>query len=123
MGGAEKLLFRGLSLSQILNSTFSELISVLSALPKSSLPLKLIKLLGLEVLPLGMPLALLSFSERRRVQLVTAALAGQSATRPQVAIVELPFVGLSEKHAHAVEALLRDSDLSPNTCWLVPAQQ
>ena len=123
MGGAEKLLFRGLSLSQILNSTFSELISVLSALPKSSLPLKLIKLLGLEVLPLGMPLALLSFSERRRVQLVTAALAGQSATRPQVAIVELPFAGLSEKHAHAVEALLRDSDLSPNTCWLVPAQQ
>lgn len=119
VGGAEKLLYRGLTFSQILNSTFSELLSVLSALPKSLLPLKLLKLLDLEGLPLGMPIALLSFSERRRVQLGAAALSGQSAKRPQVVVVELPFAGLSEKHAHAVEALLRDSEVSPHTCWLV----
>ncbi len=123
IGGVEKLLFRGLSISQILNTTVIELRPMLRALPKSTPALELLTLLDLEHLPVGMPLALLSFSERRRIQLLAAALAGRNLRRPQIALVELPFAGLSERHACSVEKLLRTSEFSPHTCWVVNTPQ
>lgn len=122
LGGPEKLLFRGLSISQILNSTFSQSSSFLRALPRSSLVLKLVELLDLSHLPLGMPLALISFSERRRVQLLAATMDGHSPKRPQVVLVELPFAGLSEKHAHAVESIVTTPELAPQIAWVLTEQ-
>ena len=118
-GEAVKIVFRGLSIGQILNSTFSAMADVLRALPKSSRVLELVNLLGLERVPLGMPLCLLSFSERRRMQILLAALESQSSRNPSVVLLELPYAGLTETHAHAVEKLLCGRQYAPNTAWVV----
>ena len=118
VGGPEKLMFKGLSIPQILNSSCGEQLSLLGALPRSSLALRLLDLLDLLHLPLGMPLALLSRSERRRVQLLEAALSGHSPKRPQVVLVELPFSGLAAKHAIGVRKLLTTGELAPHVGWV-----
>lgn len=111
------LLFRGRTPAQMLNSPISLEEDLLHALPGSRLPLELVRHLGLSHLPPGMPLALLSFSERRRLQILRAALTG-SSRRPTIAFLEHPFAGLSESHAHAVQSLLETPSLAPNTAWL-----
>ena len=87
------------------------------------LTLNLLELLDLQHLQLGMPLSLLGFSERRRMQMLSAAIAGHSAKAPRVVLVELPFAGLSERHAHAVETLLRTPEYAPHVAWVIQTSQ
>jgi hypothetical protein len=73
--------------------------------------------LDLTHLSLGMPLALLSYSERRRLELLLAALAGKPS-RPLITFVDSPYAGLSERHAVAAQSLMESPTLAPHTAWI-----
>ncbi len=115
---ASEVLFRGLSLSEILNSSASQITGVLSALPKTRQVLELLTLLDLNQINLGMPIALLSFSEHRRLQLLKSALLG-TLSRPAICIIEYPYAGLSEQHSRAVHELIETRTYAPYTAWIV----
>ncbi|MEI6517793.1 MAG: hypothetical protein WCN89_03780, partial [bacterium] len=118
---ASEVLFRGLSLSEILNSSASQITGVLRALPKTRQVLELLTLLDLNQITLGMPIALLSFSEHRRLQLLKSALLG-TLSRPAICIIEYPYAGLSEQHSRAVHELIETRTYAPYTAWIVLAK-
>lgn len=114
---ARDILFRGRDLGEILNASFAESHDLLRVLPKSSASLELIERLDLAHLSLGFPNALLSYSERRRLELLLCALDGRPS-RPLIACVESPYAGLSERHAVAVQSLMETPTLAPHTAWM-----
>lgn len=114
---ANSLLFRGRTLGEILDADFAEMRELLRVLPKSGPALALMAHLDLTHLSLGMPLALLSYSERRRLELLLAALAGKPS-RPLITFVDSPYAGLSERHAVAAQSLMESPTLAPHTAWI-----
>lgn len=115
----QSALFRGASLPQMLNSTIAELHDTLCILPKSALPLRLVDVLGLSHLTLGAPVALLSFSERRRFQALLAALNHAHSKEPAVVVFERPFAGLCEVAAAGLETLLKTASMAPHVAWAI----
>ncbi len=98
-------LFRGISFSHMLNQTFGEALPVLKALPKAARVLKLIELFELQGLPPGMPLTLLSDSERRATTLVRAILQTTRA-KPSILLIEEATLALSPQQHVALSEVL-----------------
>jgi hypothetical protein len=110
-------LFRGVSFSTLLNQTIERSAETLAALSKASRVLDLVRTLGLQHMPLGMPLALLSPSERRRLRVIQALTQGKPA-KPCVVLFEEPGIGLENSHLEAI-VQLRDTALNAGTmAWI-----
>lgn len=110
-------LFRGVSFSTALNQSIERSADTLTALSKAKETLHQLRILELQHLPLGMPLALLSTSELRRLRIVQALTQSRTA-RPSVVVFEEPGVGLLAPHRDAI-AKLRDAALKEKTAaWI-----
>jgi excinuclease ABC subunit A len=110
-------LFKGVSYSEILNKPLAESAPTLASLSKAKTSLELIKTLNLDYLPLGMPTALLSASELRRIELLKA-LCNSSPTKSGVIIIESPHAGFSPKDIEAIETLRTQHPLAKNCAWI-----
>jgi hypothetical protein len=95
-------LFRGVAFSAILNQPIKDSSQILAALAKARQALELTEALDLQHLALGMPTALLSCSEQRRLA-VARAIRLAKASKPVVVAIELMGAGLSDVHQQAVE--------------------
>ncbi len=109
--------FRGRPFWRVLNSTFHEEANVLRALPKVGKTLSLLSLLKLDHLPIGMPTALLSFSESRLTAIVTSILSA-STSKPPVLVIEEPFAGLSSAQAEGLTKLMRGHEIGKDVTWV-----
>lgn len=110
-------LFRGVPFSTALNQDIELLSSSLVSLPQGKRTLHIISALSLQHIPLGMPVALLSRSEYRRMLIAQAILQTRSS-KPTVVLVEEPTACLSAAHFGAVRKL-RDETLQSATCaWV-----
>lgn len=110
-------LFRGVSFSTILNQPISQSAQILSALSKAKAILDMVVTLELHHLSLGMPVALLSASELRRL-FVVCALRQARRSNPAVILFEAPTVGLSDAHQERL-ARIRDASLAEESAaWI-----
>lgn len=110
-------MFRGTSYSTLLNRSIAESQQILNSLSRCREALECIELLHLAHLPLGMPVALLSSSERRRL-LVAQAVLSSNTTRPLTIAVEDPLLGFAPKHLHGLRALQLSPTFSKRCGWL-----
>jgi hypothetical protein len=110
-------LFRNVAYSTLLNRPLRESLETLRALPRSRDLLQYIKLLDLEHLPLGMPVALLSSSEYRRLLILKAALEARP-TKVQTIIIEEPELGFSQLQREGLLVLQRLESLADRCCWI-----
>ena len=110
-------LFRGVSFSTILNLPISQSAQTLTALSKAKQVLDMVMTLDLHHLPLGMPTALLSTSEVRRL-FVARALRQARQSKPAIILFESPNVGLSKLHQERL-ARIRDTSLADKSATWV----
>lgn len=110
-------LFRGISFSTTLNQSIERSSETLTALSKAKQTLHHVQALGLQHLPLGMPLALLSSSELRRLRIVQAVTQSR-ASRPSIVLLEEPWVGLLDHYRDAI-VQIRDAALTEKAiAWI-----
>lgn len=110
-------MFRGVSFSTVLNQPIERSLGTMSALAKAARALELLRALDLLHLPLGMPCALLSSSELRRLSVACAVLRGRGS-KPAIVVVEMPRAGFAQSHQRAVEKV-RDAALkAANVAWI-----
>lgn len=107
-------MFRGTPFSRMLNQTCAEGHHTLKALPKAARTLALVERFGLQDIPLGMPLTLLSNSEQRAVLLVRAILHATRA-KPSILLLEEPELALSDRQRAALDEV---STASPEAALL-----
>jgi len=100
-----KILFRGNSLSDLLDLTITNAAGFMRTLPRTHEILSLVDDLALGYLPLGFPSALLSFSESRLLRLLLSILS--TTNRPQWVVIEEPLAGLSDEQASRVTRVLQ----------------
>lgn len=112
-----RILFRGASLSTILNQSIENSLSLLSALYRSNEVLALITALRLTNLPLGMPLSLLRGHEQRAIRII-GALARAKPTKPSILLVEEPLALLSDEQLHGLQEIQRTQRIREISCWI-----
>ena len=113
--------FKGVSYSSLLNSTILGALPILTTLPKVTELLRLLDELQLSDLPLGMPLALMSYTELRRIRFIEI-LINLKKTLPNVVLVEEPLIGWSPTILSVVEQnMCRYAEKTATTWILVDA--
>jgi hypothetical protein len=110
-------LFRGVSYATLLNRPISLAIDTLRVLPRTRDLLECLQLLALEHLPLGMPTALLSSSELRRLLVLKAILAARPG-QTRTIIIQAPHFGFTQAHRDGIEALQRLPFLADRCRWV-----
>jgi hypothetical protein len=110
-------LFRGVPFSTLFNRPIESSIGTLAALSKAKLALNLTTILELNHLLLGMPIALLSHSEQRRLALVKALLKGRPS-KPVIIVIEQPDAGLSDDHRAGLRRVRDDALLERRAVWV-----
>lgn len=110
-------LFRNVSYSTLLNRPLRESLETLRALPRSQDLLQYVKLLDLEHLPLGMPVALLSSSECRRLLILKAALEARPA-KLRTILIDEPELGFSQSQREGLLAFQRLESLADRCRWI-----
>jgi hypothetical protein len=110
-------LFRGISYAALLNRRLTETLDTLRSLPRSKDLPQYITLLELQHLPLGMPLALLSSSELRRVLVLKGVLAARIGKVSKIAI-EAPHLGFTTSQRDGLKALQELPTLTDICRWL-----
>jgi ABC-type lipoprotein export system ATPase subunit len=110
-------LFKGVSFSEILHQPLTVSAATLSSLANAKEGIELAHTLGLQHLPLGMPVALLSPSELRRVAIIKA-LRGAAATRPTLIFVQEPCLGFSSEERAALDTIQREHPRARQSCWI-----
>lgn len=114
-------LLKGVSYSSLLNSTILGALPILTTLPKVTELLRLLDELQLSDLPLGMPLALMSYTELRRIRFIEI-LINLKKTLPNVVLVEEPLIGWSPTILSVVEQnMCRYAEKTATTWILVDA--
>jgi hypothetical protein len=103
-------LFRGVAFPTVLNQPIEQSYATLAALAKTKRPLEVSTSLGLNHLPLGMPVALLSLTERRKLAIASALCKGRPA-KPVVVVLEASQSSLDGVGPSSPLAELRDSAL------------
>jgi ABC-type branched-subunit amino acid transport system ATPase component len=110
-------LFRGVSFSTVLNQPIERSLGTLASLSKAKSALNLATILDLNHLPLGMPVALLSHSEVRRLAIVKALLKGR-VSKPVIIVIEQPDAGLSASQRAAVRQVRDRALLEGSAVWV-----
>lgn len=110
-------LFRGVSFSSVLNQPIERSLGTLASLSKAKSALNLATILDLNQLPLGMPVALLSHSELRRLAIVKALLKGR-VSKPVIILIEQPDAGLSASQRAAVRQVRDRALLEGSAVWV-----
>lgn len=114
---AREITFKGRTLWEILNAPLSDSQDTLRALPKMREVFELASLLGIADLPLGMPVALLSVTQRRLLAIAHAMLSGTKSS-PSLIVIEEPFVGLSREQRAGLEAAVTDPTFEERVSWI-----
>jgi hypothetical protein len=102
-------LFRGVPFPTALNQPIERSYATLATLTKTRRALEVSAALGLHHLPLGMPVALLSLTERRKLSIASVLSKGRPA-KPVVVVLEAPESALYGGHRDSL-AQLRDAAL------------
>lgn len=110
--------FKGITYSSLLNSTIQEGLPILTTLPKTTEPLRLLNELDLYHLPLGMPLVLMSYSELRRIRFIEI-LINIKKTLPNVVVVEEPHIGWSSTILSVVQQNMCAYAEKTPTTWIL----
>jgi excinuclease ABC subunit A len=84
--------YRGKSISEVLQLTVSEALSLFSAHPKIARPLRLLEQVGVDYLPLGQPSTTLSGGEAQRIKLAREL--AKRSTGQTIYILDEPTTGL-----------------------------
>lgn len=100
--------WRGLSLSTLLNTPLEGSLALLRALPRASELVTLLETLKLTHLPLGMPVALMSKSERHALLWIEALLSA-SPSKPAITLVEAPITILTPEQVRGLQHLLENA--------------
>jgi hypothetical protein len=111
------VLFRGIPYSVMLNQPIERSAPILLALGKIRETVELILELGLGHLPLGMPLALLSLSETRRLALLQG-LRAATTKKPAVIVLEEPELGFPVFMQGALRGIRTERPESHNCVWI-----
>lgn len=110
-------LFRGVSYKTLLNQPLETTMDTLRSLPRTHVLIEGLTLLDLEHLPLGMPVALLSSSELRRVLLLKSVLSARPG-HPRTIALEAPELGFARRHRDGIEALQKLPSIVDSCRWL-----
>jgi hypothetical protein len=110
-------LFRGIPYSSFLNLPVEQVFELLRSLQRSKYLPQYITLLDLQHLPLGMPTALLSTSELRRVLILKGLLVARGNTTRAIRI-EAPHLGFTKVQRDGLEALQKLPELAGTCRWL-----
>ncbi len=111
------VLFRGVSFPTTLNQPIERSYATLASLAKTKRTLEVSAALGLHHLPLGMPVALLSSTDRRRLAIASAICKGRP-TKPVIVALEAPEVDLYRDLHRSLEQV-RDAALDEGRVfWL-----
>jgi len=110
-------LFRGVPFPTVLNQPIAHSYATLAALAKARRPLEVSGAVGLHHLPLGMPLALLSSTERRKLSIASALCKGRTA-KPVVIILEAPDADLCGSHRESLNKLRDAALVEGRAIWI-----
>jgi excinuclease UvrABC ATPase subunit len=112
-----EITFRGSRMSDLLNRPLKESAHTLKVLPKAGRMLELLTALGLDHLPLGFPIALLSPAEFRLV-CIAKAVASARSERPALLLLEHPWAGFSAEQRQRLVAVL-ETEPATNLSWIL----
>lgn len=110
-------LFRGIPYSVMLNQPIERSAPILFALGRMRETIELTLELGLGQLPLGMPLALLSLSEARRLALLRG-LRAATTQKPAIIVLEEPELGFPTSMQTALRQIRTERPESRKCVWI-----
>ena len=113
--------FKGISYGKLFDMTLQHIASVFTHIPKMSQTLSYAAELSLNHLPIGMPIALLSHSELRRLRLLEVITTFKK-TLPNLILLEDPNIGWGTVADSTIQTIIERSTEEYDASWILVRQ-